>query len=340
MEKNNMKKTRSKTLIGKHILVGLTYVNSKGKNKKRIQLHGNITARTGNTLYFQRADGKGEFSVPFTGKLKAGDPKAVYKLKATGELVTNVDFITSFTVYPPDKSMDAESYYDRGNDHAAKGQFDQAISDFTKAIRINPKADSAYKYYLLRGIAYGGKGRYDQAISDLNTVIRIEPHLAHVYNDRGFVYIHKAEYEKAISDYTKAIQMKAMNADTYSWRGYAFYCNGQYDQAISDFKKAIKIDSKMAKTYNSFAWLLATAKDASFRNGKKAVRLALKACKLSDWKDPADMDSLAAAYARAGDFTNAVKWQRKVLESAEFSKDKEARDRLNLYRKHKPWPPD
>jgi serine/threonine-protein kinase len=76
----------------------------------------------------------------------------------------------------------------------------------------------------------------------------------------------------------------------------------------------------------------------SFRNGKKAVELALKACELSDWKNPGYLDTLAAAYARVGDFGNAVKWQEKALESPELANNTEAQQRLNFYLERKPWP--
>ncbi len=94
---------KNEKLIGKHILVGLTYLNSKGGIKKRIQFHGTITVLSKNTLHFERADGQGEFSIPFNGKLDAGDRDSVYKLKSTGEKVTGVDFISSWTINPPRK---------------------------------------------------------------------------------------------------------------------------------------------------------------------------------------------------------------------------------------------
>ena len=92
--------------------------------------------------------------------------------------------------------------------------------------------------------------------------------------------------------------------------------------------------------YNNLAWLFATAKATDYRDGKKAVELALKACELSDWKNPMYLDTLATAYARAGDFDNAVKWQEKVLTFPEYAYYTEAKKRLHLYRKHKPWPAD
>jgi hypothetical protein len=78
---------------------------------------------------------------------------------------------------------------------------------------------------------------------------------------------------------------------------------------------------------------------ASFRNGKKAVEYAIKACELSEWKDPNMMDTLGAAYAEAGDFNQAIKWETKYLETPDLS-EKETTDgksRLALYQAHKPY---
>lgn len=171
-----------------------------------------------------------------------------------------------------------------------------------------PKQDESRdaKFYNNRGIAFGEKGQYDQAISDFNQAIEINPRYNRAYNNRGIVY----------------------------------RLRGQYNQAISDFNKAIAINPLDAEAYNNLAWLLATAKTPGFRNGRRAVELALKACELSDWRNAEYLDTLAAAYARVGDFDNAVKWQEKAWESSKLAGTSELQQRLNLYRERKPWPAD
>ena len=134
------------------------------------------------------------------------------------------------------------------------------------------------------------------------------------------------------------ILFSCTSAQFYNIRGIAHINKGQYDQAISDYTKALEINPKLAEAYNEFPWLLATAKEPRIRNGKKAVELALRACELSDWKNPNYLDTLAAAYARVDDFSNAIKWQEKALESPNIYKQNEARERLNFYQQHKPWP--
>ncbi len=76
----------------------------------------------------------------------------------------------------------AEFYYNRGIDRFERGDYDKAISDYSKAIEINPRFAMAYAN---RGGAYLNKGLYDQAISDSNKAIELNPKLAMAYNNRG-----------------------------------------------------------------------------------------------------------------------------------------------------------
>ena len=81
-------------------------------------------------------------------------------------------FVSACAASPPTKAEDnqAEFYNDRGVAHAqGKGQYDQAISDFTSAIEINPEYAEAYYN---RGVVHAqGKGQYDQAISDFTNAL-------------------------------------------------------------------------------------------------------------------------------------------------------------------------
>jgi len=74
------------------------------------------------------------------------------------------------------------------------------------------------------------------------------------------------------------------------------------------------------------------------RDGAQAIVDAMKACELFEWHEGKVVDTLAAAYAEAGNFDAAVEWQRRAIELAHADVDFiiEARDRLALYRDHKP----
>jgi len=167
---------------------------------------------------------------------------------------------------------------------------------------------------------------------------QVESRDAKFYNNRGTDRGEKGQYDEAISDFKKAIEINPRYNKAYNNRGIVYRLKGQYDQAVSDFNKAIEINPLDAEAYNNLAWLFATAKAGSFRNGKKAVELAQKACELSEWRKAEYVDTLAAGYARIGDFENAVKWQKKALEYPKLATPSEFQERLNLYRERKPWP--
>ena len=64
---------------------------------------------------------------------------------------------------------------------------------------------------------------------------------------------------------------------------------------------------------------------------------ATRVCELTQWKDYVWFDTLAAAYAEAGDFENAVKWQQKAVDMADERWEEEFRSRLDLYKVGKPY---
>ena len=107
--------------------------------------------------------------------------------------------------------------------------------------------------------------------------------------------------------------------------------------AIADYRKAIVIDPKYAEAYNSLAWLLATSPRDDLRNGKQAVEYALKGAELTAWKNPGSLETLAAAYAEARNFRQAIKWQTRALTFPEAKDDEPANQRLKLYQQRRPF---
>ena len=229
----------------------------------------------------------------------------------------------------------ATSYGSRGNAWSAKEEYDKAIADYNEAIRIDPKLAFAYGN---RGNAWSAKKEYDKAIADYNEVIRLDTKLALAYGNRGNAWSAKKDYDKAIADYTEAIRVDPKYAAAYNNRSNAWSAKKEYDKAIADYKEAIRIDPKLATSYNGRAWFWATCPDAKFRDGKKAVESATKACELSDWKEAYPLGTLAAAHAEAGDFNAAVKWQTKANGLYTDTEDKtKGEERLKLYREKKPY---
>jgi tetratricopeptide (TPR) repeat protein len=113
-------------------------------------------------------------------------------------------FSCATTQQKQEELKDADFYITRGVAYCDKGQYDQAISDFTKALEINPRFAECY---FKRGFAYVKKGLYDQAISDFNKVLEINQNLAEAYYNRGVLYSAKREYEKSLDDLKRAQEL-------------------------------------------------------------------------------------------------------------------------------------
>jgi tetratricopeptide (TPR) repeat protein len=82
--------------------------------------------------------------------------------------------------------------------------------------------------------------------------------------------------------------------------------DGKIEEAIQHCREASDVDSSNPIVLNNLAWLLATANRPELRNGKEAVQLATRAVELTNYRQPLFIETLAAAYAEAGDFSSAA----------------------------------
>lgn len=130
---------------------------------------------------------------------------------------------------------DAEKYIRRGAEADQRGQYPEAIANFTKAIELNP--DYAEAYYF-RGLTYSGQGEHDQAIQDFTKAIELNPKLAEAYCFRSFVYEGQDEHDLAIQDSTKAIELESDYAEAYAIRGLAWLHLKKWQKAKSDLTTA------------------------------------------------------------------------------------------------------
>jgi tetratricopeptide (TPR) repeat protein len=105
----------------------------------------------------------------------------------------------------------AEEFFEQGKKFASDGKVDQAIDNYSKAIKINHKFAKAYNN---RGIAYISKKQYDLAIVDFSKAIELDPKNGKAYNNRAIVYSYQGETDKARQDLQKAQSLGiAVNPD-------------------------------------------------------------------------------------------------------------------------------
>ena len=259
-----------------------------------------------------------------------------YAYEQKGEYAKAIeDFIQALGLDPRDE----QAYLNRGFSFDEKGEFDKAIADYSQAIQLNPKDEYAF---CNRGKAHCDKAEYDAALADLNQAVLIDPSDTQAFFNRGDVYQQQGQLDKAIADFSQVIGIDPEGpkaADAYCNRALSYEAKGDYQNAIADCNQAIRLNPGHKYAYTALAWILATSPQAHFRDGKRAVEAATKACEMTDWKNPDALDTLAAAYAEVGDFASAVKWEREYLASPSLSSTdaSQGKSRLALFEAHKPY---
>jgi len=270
----------------------------------------------------------------------------------------------------------AEAYIIRGSAYQLKGQLPNALADFDQAIRLDPKSARAYcdradlehdlfnrpdkaladydeairlapnfqRAYYNRGTLFIGRHNYDGAVADLTRAIQLAPSDLSAYSARAEAYLKKGDRTRAISDATVTIKLKPVENRLIRGvhlclRAKAYEIIGQSELALRDFRQAARLTPNNGSIKNRLAWFLATRPEDRFRNGREAVLAAKNACELSQWKNSDWMDTLAAAYAEAGEFEQAVKYEKQALNDSSLGPRErgEREKRLVLFEQRKPF---
>ncbi len=194
-----------------------------------------------------------------------------------------------------------------------KGEVDDAMAHFNKALELDAGHVEARDNL---AVALIQKGRLDDAVTQLQMVLRLKPNRADAYGNLGNVLLQKGDVDGAIEQFKRALYLKPDYADGHANLGNALLQKGEPHDAIAQYLQAMEITPQNVTVLINMARVLATCTDASVRDGNKAVVLALQANELSGGNDPAILDTLAAAYAEAGRFSEAIETSLRALELA------------------------
>jgi protein O-mannosyl-transferase len=185
------------------------------------------------------------------------------------------------------------------------------------------------------------QGDVDEAIPHFQKALEIDPGHAEAQNNFGNALRQKGRVDEAIAHYQKALQITPDTASIHFNLANALLQKGRAGEAIVQFQESLKIEPADPRVQNSLAWLLATCPQAPLRNGARAVELARQANASNGGENPDVLHTLAAAYAEAGRFSEAVDTARHALELAGAQSNTELAGRLQLelklYQANRPY---
>lgn len=249
------------------------------------------------------------------------------------------------------------------------GKVDEAIGYLKEALGMQPDLPTTLS---LLGTALAAKGETKEALAYLEESLRLDPDNSMVHGNIGAILTREGRSEEALRRYEQGAQADPGNADAlfnladalrarrqgaraieryeqglridpdnaqvrYSLAA-TYYEAGDSARAVAQYSEALRLAPDMLPALNNLAFLRATSPDPSLRNGAEAIRLASRACQLTERKRPRPLSTLAAAYAEAGQFPLAVQTAEEALSLALADKPmaEDIRQKLALYKVGQP----
>jgi tetratricopeptide (TPR) repeat protein len=266
----------------------------------------------------------------------------------------------------------AEAHNDLGVALLKKGQLDEAIAHFLKALGREPRDGRIYfnignalfrqgkldeaTDYLQRGllmlptcaIAHDllgtvllQKGQVEEAIGHFQQAIQDQPDLTGVHKNLAAALVQKGQMDAAIAELSAELRAHPNDSATHCYLAGVLNSQGKTEESVAHYRAALMTLPDFPEALNNLAWILAATADPQARNGPEAVALAERACRLTESKHAVMVGTLAAAYAEAGRFAEALTTAEKAALLAEQANQPElaARNRklTELYRAGKPY---
>jgi Flp pilus assembly protein TadD len=230
------------------------------------------------------------------------------------------------------------AYNNRGTAYSRRGRMRDAMEDFSRAIAIRPDYAEAYNN---RGLAYTSLGRSQEAMEDFRRAVSINPDLAEAYYNLGVAYVQAGRQQDAVQAYRRAIEVSPRFAQAYYGMANVLAGQGRAEEACEQYRMALGLRPQWPDCMNNLASVIATHPEMRNSDADEAIRLATRACELSRYRNPVCMGTLAAAYASAGRFSEAIDMANRAVSLADAAGQPQVaealRRHLSFYKEGRPY---
>jgi tetratricopeptide (TPR) repeat protein len=185
------------------------------------------------------------------------------------------------------------------------------------------------------------RGRMPDAMLHFQEALRIKPNEASVHNNLAGVLVSLGRFDEAIEQCREAVRLLPDYVNAH--QNLALLCaqRGYLPEAVEHYREALRLQPDLVQMLNNLAWILATSADPGLRREQEAVALAERAAELTQRKRADILDTLAAAYAAAGRFDDALaaagQAERIAAAAGDADRLSAVRSRLDLYRQNRPY---
>ncbi|MFQ5411885.1 MAG: tetratricopeptide repeat protein, partial [Phycisphaerae bacterium] len=217
---------------------------------------------------------------------------------------------------------------------ASQKEYGEAIRHYQAALKIEP--DSVRVLGNLAN-ALASSGRSAEAIDHYRRALSLHPRYADAHYNLGLVLQRHGNLAESIEHYQQAVRIRPDYAAAHNRLAAALIESGHIGDAFSHYREAVRLKPDWPAPMNDLAWILATHPDPEVRQPDEAIRLAEYAAELTRHRNMNVLDTLAAAFAAAGRYDQAVSTAGRALAVATNAASgpivNQIEKRLDLYRR-------
>lgn len=197
-----------------------------------------------------------------------------------------------------------DAHNNLGTALGSKGRIEEAIQHFRLALAQVPDAPETH---FNLAFALGNNGRFDEAIPEYEEALRLDPVSFKAHSKLAMALAIENRYDEALSHVERALEIRPDDVDSRRELAVLLTRSGDIEGAIVAYRRLLQDNPRDLDALNNIAWIRATHEQREHRDPAEAVRLAERARDLATEDNAILFDTLAAAYASAGRFDDAVK---------------------------------